>query len=211
MPPRARPASRPGIAPESLEARSQPVLGIALPTSFRFLERDTVTPAPGQNIPAPAKPPAPDPLGSEAIPVRVRTPANILALTTYSAQQNNPYKMAVDPMPLVPDPYPNPDSDIVERPIVSHSLARIFILQLLKRLQTAQRSTDNVPVTIPMHETGHDGSADLPRVSRKRGPSRERMRLTCELMRDRLWLMEEQLENLISDLEEVQLKEDDEK
>ena len=31
------------------------------------------------------------------------------------------------------------------------------------------------------------------------------------IMRDRLWLMEEQLENLISDLEEVQLKEDDEK
>ena len=62
-----------------------------------------------------------------------------------------------------------------------------------------------------MHETQHDGSADLPRVSRKWGPPRERMCLTCELMRDRLWLMEEQLENLISDLEEVQLKEDDEK
>ena len=207
MPPRARP----GIAPKSLEAPSQPVLGIALPTSFRFLERDTVTPAPGQNIPAPAKPPAPDPLGNASIPVRVRIPANILALTTYSTQQNNPYEMAVDPMPLVPNPYPNRDPDIVEQPIVSYSWFAIFILQLLTHLQTAQGSTDNVPVTIPMRETGRDGSTDLPRVSRKRGPPRERMRLTCELMRDRLWLMEEQLENLISDLEEVQLKEDDEK
>ena len=62
-----------------------------------------------------------------------------------------------------------------------------------------------------MHETGHDGSADLPRVARKRGTPRERMRLTCELMRDRLWLMEEQLENLTSDLDEVQLTEEDEK
>ena len=120
MPPRARPATRPSIAPESLEAPSQPVLGIALLTSFRFLERDTVTPAPGQNIPAPAKPPAPDLLGNASIPVRVRIPANILALTTYSTQQNNPYEMAVDPMPLVPNPYPNRDPDIVERPIVSY-------------------------------------------------------------------------------------------
>ena len=62
-----------------------------------------------------------------------------------------------------------------------------------------------------MRKTENDGSADLPRVARKRGTPRERMRLTCELMRDRLWLMEEQLENLISDLEEVQLTEDDEK
>ena len=55
-----------------------------MPTSFRFLERDTVTPAPGRNLPAPAKPPEPDPLDIASILVRARTPANILALTTYS-------------------------------------------------------------------------------------------------------------------------------
>ena len=79
-----------------------------------------VAPAPGQNIPAPAKPPAPDPLGNASILVHVRTPAIILALTTYSTQQNNPYEMAVDPMPLVPNPYPNRDPDIIEQPIMSH-------------------------------------------------------------------------------------------
>ena len=29
--------------------------------------------------------------------------------------------MAVDPIPLVPDSYPDPDPDIIERPIVSHT------------------------------------------------------------------------------------------
>ena len=43
MPPRARPASRPDPGPESPATSSQrPILGVALPTSFSFLKRETV-------------------------------------------------------------------------------------------------------------------------------------------------------------------------
>ena len=46
MPPRARPASRPDPGSESpVTSSQQPVLGVALPTSFSFLRRETVTPA----------------------------------------------------------------------------------------------------------------------------------------------------------------------
>ena len=46
MPPRARPASRPDPGSESPATSSQrPILGVALPTSFSFLKRETVTPA----------------------------------------------------------------------------------------------------------------------------------------------------------------------
>ena len=81
MPPRARPASCPDTVPKSLEASSQPVSDIALPTSFHFLRRDTVTQAPAPNIPAAAKPPESVPT---SIPVRAQTPANIPALAKYS-------------------------------------------------------------------------------------------------------------------------------
>ena len=61
-----------------------------------------------------------------------------------------------------------------------------------------------------MRDAEHDGSIALPHFDRKWKPPCERMRHTCELMRDRLLLIEEQLENLLSDLAELQLKEDNE-
>ena len=59
-----------------------------------------------------------------------------------------------------------------------------------------------------MRDAEDDGSVSLPHCVRKWEPPRERMRHTCELMRDCLLLIEEQLENLLSDLAELQLKED---
>ena len=59
-----------------------------------------------------------------------------------------------------------------------------------------------------MRDAEDDGSVSLPHCVRKREPPCERMRHTCELMRDRLLLIEEQLENLLSDLAELQLKEE---
>ena len=52
--------------------------------------------------------------------------------------------------------------------------------------------------TIP---TNPDGSSR----SSRGNPSHERMRWTCELMRDRLRLMEQQIDELISDLDELEM------
>ena len=41
--------------------------------------------------------------------------------------------------------------------------------------------------------------------SSRGNPSRERMRWTCELMRDRLRLMEQQIDKLISDIDELEM------
>ena len=58
-----------------------------------------------------------------------------------------------------------------------------------------------------MCDAKDDASISLPHCVRKWAPPREHMCHTCELMRDRLLLIEEQLENLLSDLAELQLKE----
>ena len=63
---------------------------------------------------------------------------------------------------------------------------------------------------LPVHQReGYDPTVPRKLFHRNREPPREHMRWTCELMRDRLRLMEEQIDDLMSDLEELQLKEDD--
>ena len=63
---------------------------------------------------------------------------------------------------------------------------------------------------LPVHQRpNYDPTVPRKLFHRNREPPRERMRWTCELMRDRLRLMEEQIDDLMSDLEELQLKEDD--
>ena len=75
MPPRARPVSRPPQASEPPkaseppQASSQPSPDIVLPTTFRFLRRDTVTPATMTSVPAPAKPAPTPPPAPEFCPV----------------------------------------------------------------------------------------------------------------------------------------------
>ena len=61
-----------------------------------------------------------------------------------------------------------------------------------------------------MHQR-EDYDPTVPRklFHRNREPPCERMRWTCELLRDHLWLMEELIDDLMSDMEELQLKEDD--
>ena len=46
---------------------------------------------------------------------------------------------------------------------------------------------------------------DEPLHSSRGNPSCERMQWTCELMRDRLWLMEQQIDKLISDIDELEM------
>ena len=61
-----------------------------------------------------------------------------------------------------------------------------------------------------MHkQAGYDPTVPKKLFHRNRELPRERMHWTCELMRDHLRLMEEQIDDLMSDLEELQLKEDD--
>ena len=71
MPPRARPVARPGPSPHPPQASSQssrPSSGTPLPTSFRFLRRDTVTPstATPSSVPTSLSKPA---IASETVPV----------------------------------------------------------------------------------------------------------------------------------------------
>ena len=63
---------------------------------------------------------------------------------------------------------------------------------------------------LPVHQReDYDPTVLRKLFQRNREPPHEHMRWTCELMRDCLRLMEEQIDNLMSDLEELQLKEDD--
>ena len=87
MPPRARPVSRPIPGPEqpqALSRSSELPLGVSLPTTFRFLRWDTVTPATAASIPVSAKTPIPA-MGPESVPVSTSTSEHILMLTIYSS------------------------------------------------------------------------------------------------------------------------------
>ena len=121
MLPRARPTSRPVPAPES---QALP-LGVELPTSFRFLRRDTVTPATAHRVPLPMKvsePVTSSGPASESGKVRFNFFDNLHVLNALSCQ-NSSNAMAIDPEASVSGPDPaNVQGPSVRSSICSHSL-----------------------------------------------------------------------------------------
>ena len=98
--------------------------------------------------------------------------------------------MAVDHEPLLPEPEPKAP----EQPAISHSR---FFYSFQSMLDLQHTWDNNTIPTNPNESTNNSQSS-------RGNPSHERMRWTCELMRDCLQLLEQQIDNLIVDLDELE-------